>query len=70
MNANEGSNDVRLAATRSLYNAFGFAQANFSNDMELSIASTYYDKLAPYIQDIFNITTKSVKEDEESVAYV
>ncbi|XP_059449667.1 importin subunit beta-1 [Corylus avellana] len=95
MNASEGNSDVRLAATRALYNALGFAQANFSNDMErdyimrvvceatlstelkirqaafeclVSISSTYYEKLAPYIQDIFNITAKAVKEDEEPVA--
>lgn len=95
MNASESSNDVRLAATRALYNALGFAQANFSNDMErdyimrvvceatlcpelkirqaafeclVAISSTYYEKLAPYIQDIFNITAKAVKEDEEPVA--
>ncbi|KAG6605793.1 Importin subunit beta-1, partial [Cucurbita argyrosperma subsp. sororia] len=95
MNESEGNNDVRLAATRSLYNALGFAQANFSNDMErdyimrvvceatlcpevkirqaafeclVSIASTYYDKLARYIQDIFGITAKAVREDEEPVA--
>ncbi|KAJ4951417.1 hypothetical protein NE237_028249 [Protea cynaroides] len=95
MNSAEGNNDVRLAATRALYNALGFAQANFSNDMErdyimrvvcestlspevkirqaafeclVSISSTYYEKLAPYIQDIFNITAKAVKEDEEPVA--
>ncbi|KAJ4957322.1 hypothetical protein NE237_014105 [Protea cynaroides] len=95
MNSSEGNNDVRLAATRALYNALSFAQANFSNDMErdyimrvvcestlsselkirqaafeclVSISSTYYDKLAPYIQDIFNITAKAVKEDEEPVA--
>lgn len=95
MNATEGNSDVRLAATRALYNALGFAQANFSNDMErdyimrvvceatlsaelkirqasfeclVSISSTYYEKLAPYIQDIFNITAKAVKEDEEPVA--
>ncbi|EYU19659.1 hypothetical protein ABFS82_06G099600 [Erythranthe guttata] len=95
MNANEGSIDVRLAATRALYNALGFAQANFSNDMErdyimrvvceatlstevkirqaafeclASIGSSYYEKLAPYIQDIFNITSKAVREDEEPVA--
>ncbi|KAM7273001.1 hypothetical protein ACFE04_027665 [Oxalis oulophora] len=95
MNANEGNNDVRLAATRALYNALGFAQANFSNDMErdyimrvvceatlspelkirqaafeclVSISSTYYEKLAPYMQDIFNITAKAVKEDDEPVA--
>ncbi|KAL5814428.1 hypothetical protein ACOSQ4_025069 [Xanthoceras sorbifolium] len=95
MNASESNNDVRLAATRALYNALGFAQANFSNDMErdyimrvvceatlspevkirqaafeclVAISSTYYEKLAPYIQDIFNITAKAVKEDEEPVA--
>ncbi|KAK4384831.1 Importin subunit beta-1 [Sesamum angolense] len=95
MNANEGNIEVRLAATRALYNALGFAQANFSNDMErdyimrvvceatlspevkirqaafeclVSIGSTYYEKLAPYIQDIFNITSKAVREDEEPVA--
>ncbi|XP_042481167.1 importin subunit beta-1-like [Macadamia integrifolia] len=95
MNSSEGNIDVRLAATRALYNALSFAQANFSNDMErdyimrvvceatlspevkirqaayeclVSISSTYYDKLAPYIQDIFNITAKAVKEDEEPVA--
>ncbi|CAH9136938.1 unnamed protein product [Cuscuta epithymum] len=94
MNATEG-NDIRLVATRALYNALGFAQANFNNDMErdfimrvvceatlspdlkirqaafeclVSISSTYYEKLAPYIQDIFNITAKAVREDEEPVA--
>jgi len=95
MNATEGNNDVRLAATRALYNALGFAQANFSNDMErdyimrvvceatlspevkirqaafeclVSISSSYYEKLSPYIQDIFTITAKAVREDEEPVA--
>ncbi|OWM72177.1 hypothetical protein CDL15_Pgr018060 [Punica granatum] len=95
MNSSEANNDVRLAATRALYNALGFAQANFSNDMErdyimrvvceatlspevkirqaafeclVAISSTYYEKLAPYIHDIFNITAKAVKEDEEPVA--
>ncbi|KAI4319408.1 hypothetical protein MLD38_033007 [Melastoma candidum] len=95
MNASEGNNEVRLASTRALYNALGFAQANFSNDMErdyimrvvceatlspdvkirqaafeclVAISSTYYEKLAPYIHDIFNITSKAVKEDEEPVA--
>ncbi|XP_047968974.1 importin subunit beta-1-like [Salvia hispanica] len=95
MNANDGSTEVRLAATRALYNALGFSQVNFSNDMErdyimrvvceathstevkirqaayeclVSIGSTYYDKLAPYIQVIFNITSKAVREDEEPVA--
>ncbi|KAL8160572.1 hypothetical protein V2J09_002109 [Rumex salicifolius] len=95
MNSTEPNNDVRLAATRALYNALGFAQANFSNDMErdyimrvvceitlspdvkmrqaafeclVAISSTYYEKLAPYIQDIFTITAKAVREDEEPVA--
>ncbi|MBA0616062.1 hypothetical protein Godav_016143 [Gossypium davidsonii] len=34
MSASEVNTDVRLAATRALYNAIGFAQANFINDME------------------------------------
>uniref|UniRef100_A0A1D1ZAR7 Importin subunit beta-1 n=1 Tax=Anthurium amnicola TaxID=1678845 RepID=A0A1D1ZAR7_9ARAE len=95
MTASEGNSDVRLAATRALNNALGFAQANFSNDMErdyimrvvceatlspevkirqaafeclVSISSTYYEKLASYMQDIFNITAKAVREDEEPVA--
>ncbi|KAK1269639.1 Transportin-1 [Acorus gramineus] len=94
MNSSEASNDVRLAATRALDIALGFAQANFSNDMErdyimrvvceatlstdvkirqaafeclVSISSTYYEKLSSYIQDIFNITSKAVREDEELV---
>ncbi|XP_024520306.1 importin subunit beta-1 [Selaginella moellendorffii] len=33
----------------------------------VSIASTYYEKLAPYMKDVFAITSKAVKEDEESV---
>ncbi|KAJ7945077.1 importin subunit beta-1-like [Quillaja saponaria] len=93
--SSESNNDVRLAATRALYNALGFAQANFSNDMErdyimrvvceatlspevkirqaafeclVAICSTYYDKLAPYIQNIFEITARAVKQDEEYVA--
>ncbi|PKU70398.1 importin subunit beta-1 isoform X2 [Dendrobium catenatum] len=95
MNASEVNNDVRLSATRALYNALGFAQANFSNDMErdylmrvvceatltpelkirqaafeclVAISSSYYDKLGSYMQDIFIITAKAVKEDEEPVA--
>ncbi|XP_072978367.1 importin subunit beta-1-like [Typha angustifolia] len=95
MNASEASTDVRLSATRALYNALGFAQTNFSNDMErdyimrvvceatlshevkirqaafeclVAISSAYYDKLASYMQDIFNLTAKAVKEDDESVA--
>ncbi|PWA77827.1 Armadillo-like helical [Artemisia annua] len=95
MNPSEGSNDVKLAATRALYNALSFVQANFSNDMErdyimkvvcestlspevkirqaafeclVSVSSSYYEKIAPYMQDIFNISAKAVKEDEEPVA--
>lgn len=95
MSSSEGNVDVRLAATRALYNALGFAQANFSNDMErdyimrvvceatlspdlkirqaafeclVSISSMYYEKLASYMPDIFNITAKAVREDEEPVA--
>lgn len=95
MNSTETNDDVRLAATRALYNALGFAHANFLNDMErdylmrvvceatlspdsrirqaafeclVAISSTYYEKIAPYIKDIFDITSKAVKEDQESVA--
>ncbi|GAA0168318.1 transporter [Lithospermum erythrorhizon] len=34
MNATEQNHDVRLAATRALYNAIDFAQTNFKNEME------------------------------------
>ncbi|XP_078428286.1 ARM repeat superfamily protein [Wolffia australiana] len=95
MTVGEGNSEVRLAATRALHNALGFAQANFSNDMErdyimrvifeatlspevkirqaafeclVSIASMYYEKLASYMQDIFSVTAKAVREDEEPVA--
>ncbi|KAM0946031.1 putative importin-beta domain, armadillo-like helical, importin beta family [Dioscorea sansibarensis] len=95
MNVSEGNSDVRLAATRALYNALGFAHVNFTNDMErdyimrvvceatlspdlkirqaafeclVAISSTYYEKLAAYMQDIFSITAKAVREDEEPVA--
>ncbi|CAN0876315.1 Importin subunit beta-1 [Linum grandiflorum] len=52
-------------------------EATQSHDMKIrqasfeclaSISSMYYEKLAPYIQDLFNITSKAVKEDDESVA--
>lgn len=95
MNVSESSNEVRLAATRALYNALDFAQTNFENDMErdylmrvvceatlspdvrirqaafeclVSISSAYYEKLAPYIKDVFAITSRAVREDEEAVA--
>ncbi|RWR97522.1 importin subunit beta-1 [Cinnamomum micranthum f. kanehirae] len=34
MNSSDGDNDVRLAAARALCDALGFAQVNFTNDME------------------------------------
>ncbi|KAH7553884.1 hypothetical protein JRO89_XS12G0071900 [Xanthoceras sorbifolium] len=95
MNLAENSVEVRLAATRALYNALDFAQTNFQNEMErnyimkmvcetakskeveirqaafeclVSIASTYYDVLEPYMQTIFELTSNAVKGDEEAVA--
>ncbi|GMH29621.1 hypothetical protein Nepgr_031464 [Nepenthes gracilis] len=52
-------------------------EATLSPDMKIrqaafeclvAISSTYYEKLAPYITDIFSITAKAVREDEEPVA--
>ncbi|XAR68780.1 hypothetical protein NMG60_11000145 [Bertholletia excelsa] len=95
MNVAEYGPEVRLAATRALYNALDFAQTNFENEMErnyimkvvcetavakeaeirqaafeclVSIASTYYDVLEPYMQTIFELTSNAVKGDEEAVA--
>ncbi|KAH9320615.1 hypothetical protein KI387_015254 [Taxus chinensis] len=34
----------------------------------VSISSTYYGKLRPYMEDIFTITAKAVREDKEPVA--
>lgn len=95
MNVTEYSPEVRLAATKALYNALDFAQTNFENEMErnyimkvvcettvatepeirqaafeclVSIASTYYEVLEPYIPTIFELTSKAVKADEEVVA--
>lgn len=95
MNVTEQSPEVRLAATRALYNALDFAQTNFENEMErnyimkmvcetamaketeirqaafeclVSIASTYYEVLEPYMQTIFELTASAVKGDEEGVA--
>lgn len=34
----------------------------------VAIASTYYEKLAPYMTEIFNITAKATKDDKEPVA--
>ncbi|XP_057808181.1 importin subunit beta-1-like [Salvia miltiorrhiza] len=95
MNVSEQNSDVRLAATRALYNALDFARTNFDNEMErnyimkviceaalaneieirkasfeclVSIASTYYEMLEPYMQKIFELTSNAVKADEEAVA--
>lgn len=95
MNETEPSPEVRLAATKALYNALDFAQTNFQNEMErnfimkvvcqtamakeaeirqaafeclVSIASTYYEVLEPYMQTIFQLTASAVKGDEEGVA--
>ncbi|XP_047983171.1 importin subunit beta-1-like [Salvia hispanica] len=95
MNVSEQNSDVRLAATRALYNALNFARTNFGNEIErnyimkvicdaalaneieirkaafeclVSIASTYYEILEPYMQKIFELTSNAVKADEEAVA--
>ncbi|KAK6943445.1 Importin-beta, N-terminal domain [Dillenia turbinata] len=95
MNLAEHSPEVRLAATRALYNALDFAQTNFENEMErnyilkvvcetalsketeirqaafeclVSIASTYYEVLEPYMQTLYELTSNAVKGDEEAVA--
>ncbi|KAH6837544.1 ARM repeat superfamily protein [Perilla frutescens var. hirtella] len=95
MNVSEQNPDVRLAATRALYNALDFARTNFDNEMErnyimkvicdaalaneieirkaafeclVSIASTYYEILDPYMQKIFELTSNAVKGDEEAVS--
>lgn len=87
--------EVRLAATRALYNALDFAQTNFENDMErnyimkvvyetavskepeirqaafeclVSISSTYYHVLEPYMQNLFELTSNAVRDDQEPVA--
>uniref|UniRef100_A0A7N0T622 Importin N-terminal domain-containing protein n=1 Tax=Kalanchoe fedtschenkoi TaxID=63787 RepID=A0A7N0T622_KALFE len=95
MNMAEHSSEVRLAATKALYNALEFAQTNFENEMErsyimkmvcetalaketeirqaafeclVSIASTYYEVLEPYMPTLFELTSNAVKNDEEAVA--
>ncbi|KAF8396965.1 hypothetical protein HHK36_018602 [Tetracentron sinense] len=95
MNLVEHSSEVRLAATRALYNALDFAQTNFENEMErnyimkvicetamskeaeirqaafeclVSISSTYYEVLEPYMQTLFELTANAVKGGEEAVA--
>nr|GMC85883.1 importin subunit beta-1-like [Ipomoea batatas] len=95
MTMTEQSPEVRLVATKALYNALDFAQTNFQNQMErdyimkvvceattakeveirqaafeclVSIASTYYEFLEPYMQIIIELSSKAVKEDTEAVA--
>ena len=34
----------------------------------VAISTAYYDKLSPYMNDIFQITSKATREDEEAVA--
>lgn len=95
MSLAEHSPEVRLAATRALCNALGFAHSNFENEMErnyimkvvcetalskevdirkaafeclVSIASTYYEVLEPYMQTLFELTSNAVKGDVEEVA--
>lgn len=95
MNLAQHSAQIRLAATKALYNALAFAQTNFENEMERSyimkvtcetatapeveirqaayeclvaIASMYYEVLEPYMQTLFELTSKAVKGDEEVVA--
>uniref|UniRef100_A0A7N0VBZ6 Importin N-terminal domain-containing protein n=1 Tax=Kalanchoe fedtschenkoi TaxID=63787 RepID=A0A7N0VBZ6_KALFE len=95
MNLVEHGPEVRLAATKALYNALDFAQTNFENEMErnyimkmvcetalaketeirqaafeclVSIASTYYEVLEPYMPTLFELTSNAVRNDEEAVA--
>ncbi|XP_074291728.1 importin subunit beta-1-like [Silene latifolia] len=57
---------MRVVCEATLSSDVKIRQAAF--ECLVAISSTYYEKLAPYIQDIFNITAKAVKEDEEQVA--
>ncbi|KAI4331607.1 hypothetical protein MLD38_029782 [Melastoma candidum] len=95
MNLAEHSLEVRLSATRALYNALNFAEANFNDENErnyimkmvceaaisnetdirqaafeclVSIASTYYKLLQPYMQTLYELTANAVKGDTEAVA--
>ncbi|KAH9606489.1 hypothetical protein KSS87_016433 [Heliosperma pusillum] len=57
---------MRVVCEATLSSDVKIRQAAF--ECLVAISSTYYEKLAPYIQDIFNITAKAVREDEEQVA--
>ncbi|KAE8686580.1 L-type lectin-domain containing receptor kinase IV.2-like [Hibiscus syriacus] len=54
MNLADHGSEVRLAATKALYNALEFAQTNFENEMERNY--------------IMKLTSNAVKGDEETVA--
>ncbi|KNA05573.1 hypothetical protein SOVF_188920 [Spinacia oleracea] len=94
MNCAQHSAEIRLAATRALYNALAFAETNFKNEMErnyimkvvcetatsqeveirqaayeclVAIASMYYIVLEPYMQTLFELTSKAVNPGDEEV---
>ncbi|CAH1430194.1 unnamed protein product [Lactuca virosa] len=68
MNDLEGSNDVRLAATRTLYSALSFAQANFSNDMERDYIMRVVCEAIMSPEVKIRQAAYKLKEDEEHVA--
>ncbi|KAL5989446.1 Importin subunit beta-1 [Asimina triloba] len=57
---------MRVVCEATLSSEVKIRQAAF--ECLVSISSMYYDKLSTYIHDIFNITAKAVREDEEPVA--
>uniref|UniRef100_A0A7N0U529 Uncharacterized protein n=1 Tax=Kalanchoe fedtschenkoi TaxID=63787 RepID=A0A7N0U529_KALFE len=82
MNLVEHGPEVRLAATKALYNALDFKPIlkmrwTLAKDTEIrqaafeclvSIASTYYEVLEPYMSTLFELTSNAVMNDEEVVA--
>ena len=78
MNLAQYPAEIRLAAAEMPHNALGFAlDLATSQEVEIrqagyeclvAIASMYYEVLEPYMQTLFELTSKSVKEDEETVA--
>lgn len=65
-NETERTYIMRVVCESTLSPNVAIRQAAF--ECLVSIATLYYGKLAQYMQDIFVITSKAVKEDEESVA--
>lgn len=57
---------MRVVCEATLSSEVKIRQAAF--ECLVAISSSYYDKLASYMQDVFNITAKAVKEDEEPVS--